>query len=413
MNITIHRGTDQIGGSVTEYEYDGWRLFVDYGEQLPGAHRINLRVEGLTHGDLSKSVLLITHYHGDHVGCIADLPEDLPIYIGKSAKEILEKYSCYIGKVDKRQKALNLRLKSIKTFTPGHLLKLGDFHIMPITMDHSAFDAYGFCIEVGGLKAFHTGDFRAHGFRSSKFTQVIKKYVGTVDYLICEATNILRHIKNIKSERDLQKEFTQSFSATKFNVVYLSSTNIDRLFSIYHAAIKAHRPFYVDEYQKKIMDSVAGKAAIWGKSGLYRYHERFKPITLRQVNNRVIVNDNFIRYLTEYGYVIAARSNPKFDSFLSRIPCEGRKTYLSMWRGYLDISNPAYNPVLAHSIPSNYEYLHTSGHCDMESLEKLIEILQPKSIIPIHTESPQKFAELFGDKWPITVLKDGETFRPI
>lgn len=26
MRITIHRGTDQIGGCVTEYEYDGWRL---------------------------------------------------------------------------------------------------------------------------------------------------------------------------------------------------------------------------------------------------------------------------------------------------------------------------------------------------------------------------------------------------
>ncbi|MGM9856338.1 MAG: hypothetical protein ACI30Y_00820 [Candidatus Limisoma sp.] len=36
MKITIHRGTDQIGGSVTEYEHEGWKLFVDYGEQLPG-----------------------------------------------------------------------------------------------------------------------------------------------------------------------------------------------------------------------------------------------------------------------------------------------------------------------------------------------------------------------------------------
>ena len=36
MKITIHRGTDHIGGSVTEYEHEGWKLFVDYGEQLPG-----------------------------------------------------------------------------------------------------------------------------------------------------------------------------------------------------------------------------------------------------------------------------------------------------------------------------------------------------------------------------------------
>lgn len=73
MNITIYRSTDQIGGCVTEYEFEGWRLFVDYGDQLPGAAvESSLEVEGLTCGDVSKSVLLITHYHGDHIGKIAD-----------------------------------------------------------------------------------------------------------------------------------------------------------------------------------------------------------------------------------------------------------------------------------------------------------------------------------------------------
>ena len=62
MNITIHRGTDQIGGCVTEYEHDGWKLFVDYGEQLPGYPKSKpLEAEGLNTGDLTKSTLLITH----------------------------------------------------------------------------------------------------------------------------------------------------------------------------------------------------------------------------------------------------------------------------------------------------------------------------------------------------------------
>ena len=82
MKITIHRGTDQIGGCVTEYEHEGWRLFVDYGEELPGGSKKgDLQVEGLTHGDLSKSALLITHYHGDHIGSITKLPKSLPIFL--------------------------------------------------------------------------------------------------------------------------------------------------------------------------------------------------------------------------------------------------------------------------------------------------------------------------------------------
>ena len=89
MKITIHRGTNQIGGCVTEYEYKGWHLFVDYGEELPGGPKTgDLQVEGLTHGDLSKSALLITHYHGDHIGNITKLSDSLPIYMGEVARDM-------------------------------------------------------------------------------------------------------------------------------------------------------------------------------------------------------------------------------------------------------------------------------------------------------------------------------------
>ena len=79
MKLTIHRGSDQIGGCITEYELDGWKLFVDFGDQLPGAPATvePLRIEGLNCGDTSKSALLITHYHGDHIGCVKELPEEL------------------------------------------------------------------------------------------------------------------------------------------------------------------------------------------------------------------------------------------------------------------------------------------------------------------------------------------------
>ena len=95
MKITVHRGTDQIGGCVTEYESNGWKLFVDYGEQLPGAPTSDkaLEIEGLTYGNLRKSALLITHYHGDHIGKITDLPPELPIFMGKISKEIAQELS--------------------------------------------------------------------------------------------------------------------------------------------------------------------------------------------------------------------------------------------------------------------------------------------------------------------------------
>lgn len=105
MKITIHRGTDQIGGSVTEYEHEGWKLFVDYGEQLTGVSKsILLDIEGLTKGDISKSALLITHYHGDHIGCISQLPQELPMYMGELGRDIQLVYSEHMSSVDNKQK---------------------------------------------------------------------------------------------------------------------------------------------------------------------------------------------------------------------------------------------------------------------------------------------------------------------
>lgn len=95
MKITVHRGTDRIGGCVTEYDSNGWKLFVDYGEQLAGAQMADkkLEIDGLTHGDLSRSALLITHCHGDHIGKIAEFPSELPIFMGRILKEIARELS--------------------------------------------------------------------------------------------------------------------------------------------------------------------------------------------------------------------------------------------------------------------------------------------------------------------------------
>lgn len=413
MNITIHRGTNQIGGCVTEYEFHGWRLFVDFGEQLPGApvSAQPLEVDGLTCGDISKSTLLITHYHGDHIGKIAELPSELPIYMGKIARDIASELSEHLSSVNETQAKIAKRLTEVRTFKPGKQFIVGDFKIMPIGIDHSAFDAYAFRIEdAKGLRVFHTGDCRTHGFRNKTLSEVIAKYIGHVDYVVCEATNVNRPDVTQLPERKLQQQFENEFRANKFNIVYLSSTNIDRLFGLYHAALRANRPFYVDAYQKRIMDIVEGRDPIWGKSKLYQYQWGRKPIVLHRRGNGFRINDKFKDDLEKRGYVLIARTNARFDKLIEQMPTTNGKKYLSMWNGYVNPSMSAYNPALAKSLGSDFVPLHTSGHCDMKSLEELIALLAPKTIIPIHTDNPQAFATLFHDKWPVRLLIDGETF---
>lgn len=413
MNIKVYRGTHQIGGCVTEYEYHGWHLFVDYGEELPGGPKTgDLQVEGLTYGDISKSALLITHYHGDHIGCIPKLPKDLPIFMGRISRDIQMELSNRLQMVDVFHRNMSERLKTVHTFEPGRPFSWGSFHIMPVTVDHSAFDAYAFKVEAGGVSAFHTGDFRTHGFRSGRLSDVIEKFVGKVDYVVCEATNVSRPLAASQSEHDLQKEYQELFKENKGNVVYASSTNIDRLFGLYHAAKNAGRVFIIDEYQKKIMDIVTQRDSLWSKSRLYQFSEHYKPFVLSVLKGEFWMNDRFKELLEEKGYVLMARSNPRFDSLIKRIPSE-KQVYLSMWDGYVDKSMAAYNEQLAKSLGKGYLRMHTSGHCDMNSLREVFRLLHPKAIVPIHTEKPEEFAQLFGDEWSVVVLNDGESISSI
>jgi hypothetical protein len=70
------------------------------------------------------------------------------------------------------------------------------------------------------------------------------------------------------------------------------------------------------------------------------------------------------------------------------------------WIAYLDGTHTEYfgsEKVSAfRSDPAvNFVYAHTSGHATVEDLQKLVEALNPKMLVPVHTESPEDFKKMF------------------
>ena len=152
MKLTIHRGTHQIGGCITEIQHEGYRLFIDMGKPLPGTSDVEpIEVEGLTHGDTTHSALFITHYHDDHIGEILEAKSDVPVYMGKTSLEIYRRGKGYLYNVlqphgVEHVEAVLKRIETVRTFLPGECLQIGPFQITPLMIDHSAFDAYMFVI---------------------------------------------------------------------------------------------------------------------------------------------------------------------------------------------------------------------------------------------------------------------------
>ena len=93
MEIIVHRGTHQIGGCVTEIKSEkGTRIAIDIGENLPSMTKkenIELDVAGLTNREEKPfDAVIVTHYHGDHIGLYNKVLPEIPIYMGEVSKEI-------------------------------------------------------------------------------------------------------------------------------------------------------------------------------------------------------------------------------------------------------------------------------------------------------------------------------------
>ena len=146
--------------------------------------------------------------------------------------------------------------------------------------------------------------------------------------MVCEGTNVSRPTAASLLEHELQKQFKKAFAEHKSNIVYVSSTNVDRLFALYHAAVATGRKFIVDNYQMSIMKEVIKRDSLWGKSKLYNFKEESMPMVLQFEEGEFRANDKFKWLLDQVGYVLIARANPLFDDFIERIPGEKLK-YLS------------------------------------------------------------------------------------
>ena len=91
MKIRIHRGQNQIGGSVIEISTETTRIFFDIGANMDDAKAaIVPGVEGLFFGTRNTDAVFLTHYHADHVGLLCRMLAGIPVYMGKTAFEIFK-----------------------------------------------------------------------------------------------------------------------------------------------------------------------------------------------------------------------------------------------------------------------------------------------------------------------------------
>ena len=145
MQIIIHRGTHQIGGVATEIRTAAAQILIDMGDELgmeDGFIPSPLSIPGVTDANGNCDAVLFTHNHGDHVGQLKYIRDEIPLYMGGFAKDVL------LATIHDADAALRSKIKQANPLTPGERLQIGDMFITPFSVDHSACDSYMFLIEA-------------------------------------------------------------------------------------------------------------------------------------------------------------------------------------------------------------------------------------------------------------------------
>ena len=432
MTYIIHRGAEEIGGSCVEIRSDTTRIVIDIGMPLMNPdgsgfdssrvktqsaqelidEKVLPNIPGLIlKEDEKKTALLISHAHQDHYGLIDYVNKKIPVYLGKATHKLIELTAVFADKDEVIKKPHYFENKKSFSF--------GDIEITPYLMDHTAFDAYAFLVRCGDKSLLYTGDFRAHGRKMKLFNDFLKIVPKKIDWLLTEGTNLSGSRKKSETEYQLEYKFVKTFNETKgINLVYFAGQNIDRIVTIFRACKKCGKLFVIDFYIANILTELAelGYGVPYPSLGFSEI-KVFFPKRLHKkmgIIKRLDLIDKFEKYkisLEEIDYnaaniVMTIRSSMDYEiKTLNNI--RGGKLIYSMWEGYKE--NEYTKRFLDNLVKRGAAIItiHTSGHADYNTLQRLIKNFENVDVKIIHTTEGKNSKKHFPEA-NITQANNGE-----
>jgi ribonuclease J len=424
MQLTIHRGAKQIGGTCIELQAGNSRILIDFGLPLVDKNKKQFdfkKIKNKSKEDLIKNgdlpaikglykgeqpafdAILLSHPHQDHYGLLSFVNPQIPVYMSAGCKEII-KVSRYFNQTQ-------VELDNAITVDKWRPFRKGNFTVTPYLVDHSGFDALAFLIENESKRIFYSGDFRGHGRKSILFENMLKNPPKNIDYLILEGTTLGRQNGQYHSEKDIENELTRLLRDNRsLFFIACSSQNIDRLVSIYRACKKTNCIFVIDPYTALILHKLKEISPHipqfdWGKNIKVFFapssyaNKMAEDKTLFKFKSAKIT---FEQIQSKRDQIIIKDSYSTRMYFTKKNGLTGATLIYSMWDGYLPEAEPFWDK---YKVP--IVKLHTSGHACIEDLQKFVKAIDPTYIIPNHTFFPEKYLELFGAK--TRIINDKET----
>lgn len=387
--------------------------------------------------------VFLSHAHADHAQYIHFLRKDIPIYCSKATYKILrvleetgigsfldlvtvcDSFTFYKNKKDKLSKVTRKNQdhvydREFKIMEPEQSIKIGSLDLEMLHVDHSLPGASGCIIYSDEGNLVYTGDIRFHGYNEEKSKRFIEKATSvSPKWMLCEGTRI--DSENKDSEDGVKNKICRLISGAK-GLVFIEHPirDLDRVTTIFESSKLNNREFVVtlklaylieslgelcpfklddvkillppkewgltvsnrsdlssiiNEFHPKKEYKIWEQNIIWGKGSV----KRKNAITYEELQKnpkKHVVSMN----LWEINQLIDIK--PK-DAIWIKSACEP-------FSDEMEIDEERKNNWLDHFNIKKYS-AHASGHASGDEIKDMIKKINPKILIPIHTEHPELF----------------------
>ena len=381
-------GTGEIGMNLNLYGYGegkdiDWYM-VDCGVTfsqagLPG---IDLQMPDPTFIASQKEKLMgiiLTHAHEDHIGAMPFIWPyfKCPIYTTEfTAALLMEKFDEY--NIDYTNKII--------IHNDGEIINIGNFQVKAIGLTHSIPEMNALLIKTPSANIFHTGDWKidkdpivGDGFNKEKLLDF--KDI-EIDALVCDSTNAMT--PGISGSELSVKNSLEEIIGKIEGRIFLSTfaSNVARLCSVAEAAAKHDRH------------------VVLSGRGMHRIVNAAKSVGLLGGLPDFVDEENAGYLPAEKTLILCTGSQGEYRAALSKIARDehqhivaekgdtvifSSKIIPGNEAGIMNLQNQFAKKDI-RIITGKDEFVHVSGHPCQDELIEMYNLIQPKSIIPVHGE---------------------------
>ncbi len=435
MKLTPYGGIDEIGGNCFLFEAENANVLFDFGRSfknegiyyagflLPRTSQgltdflefnIIPKINGLYADDFDVNFpgdrkriqgCFLSHAHMDHYGNINLLSEDIPVYMGETAKIILtsvqETSRPRFGRPYIRPPS-EKRPSNVRTFRTGDTIQISGLTITPVHVDHSIPGAYAFILEdrKEDLVIGYSGDVRLHGWRqdlTADFIRIAKEK--GVQILLMEGTNIDEDFD--QNEPQVQQDVSESIQNTKgLAIANYTLRDIDRFRSFYIAAVENSRKLLINLKQAHLLkllqrdinldipsiDDPSIEVYQRPKGRYYRWEQEIiQDPEIHIINDPGFEHQKYIFHCDFWNLTDLIDIQPKNATY-----------FYSHGDPFSEEGIIDYNRMMewVKAFKFDFRQFHASGHAPRKDLQHIVEEIAPEILIPIHSENPEKYKEI-------------------